>query len=73
MNNEKLFVTYSEFGAKGDGVTDDFVPCWMSEVNYDLCASVQKKLVKIEGAGHGLSYVIDEETYLKSMRDFFKI
>ena len=55
------------------GTTDDFVPCWMSEVNYDLCASAQKKLVKIEGAGHGLSYVIDEENYLQAMRDFFKI
>lgn len=52
------------------GDTDDFVPCEMSEKNYDACVS-KKKLVKIKGAGHGLSYIIDPDLYLNSLKEFF--
>ena len=51
------------------GETDDFVPCDMSRANYEACAST-KKLVTIKGAGHGLSYIVDPETYLKELGDF---
>lgn len=52
------------------GTTDDFVPAYMSEENFAACTS-EKRLVLIEGAGHGLAYPIDREKYLSEMRDFF--
>lgn len=52
------------------GESDDFVPCRMSREVYDACAS-GKKLVTIPGAGHGLSYAVDPDTYLNSLREFF--
>ena len=52
------------------GESDDFVPCDMSRALFDACAS-KKKLVTIPGAGHGLSYAVDPEKYLTSLREFF--
>ncbi len=52
------------------GDTDDFVPCEMSQKNYEACVS-KKKLVTIKGAGHGLSYIIDPDLYLDSLKEFF--
>jgi pimeloyl-ACP methyl ester carboxylesterase len=52
----------------GDG--DRFVPCEMSKINYDACASI-KQLVIIKGAGHGLCYLKEPETYLKALDDFY--
>ena len=51
------------------GDADDFVPYDMSVQNYNACVS-KKKIVKIPGAGHGLCYIIDPDTYLKELRDF---
>lgn len=53
----------------GDG--DDFVPFQMSVENYDACASEHKKLVNIEGAGHGLAFPAAQERYIKEAGDFF--
>ncbi|MBR6766084.1 MAG: prolyl oligopeptidase family serine peptidase [Clostridia bacterium] len=52
------------------GDSDDFVPCEMSKKCFCACAS-RKRLVIIEGAGHGLSYPKDPEKYLKELGDFF--
>lgn len=52
------------------GDADDFVPCYMSKENYDACAS-RKALVIIPGAGHGLSYPVDKQIYLQTLKDFF--
>jgi len=52
------------------GEADDFVPCEMSRINYEACAS-RKQLVTIPNAGHGLSYPVDPETYLTALREFF--
>ena len=52
------------------GETDDFVPCRMSRELYDACLS-RKKLVTIPGAGHGLSYPVAPEFYVKELREFF--
>ena len=52
------------------GESDDYVPCGMSRINYDACAS-RKRLVTIPGAAHGLSYPADPERYLAELRDFF--
>lgn len=52
------------------GESDDFVPCRMSRVNYEACTS-RKKLVTVPGAGHGLSYAVEPERYVKELYDFF--
>lgn len=51
------------------GETDDYVPCDMSRQNYEACAS-KKRLCTIPGAGHGLSYPVEPETYLQALREF---
>ena len=53
------------------GEEDAFVPCEMSRINYEACAS-RKMLVTIPGAGHGLSYPVQPERYLNAMREFFR-
>lgn len=52
------------------GENDDFVPCEMSKINFDACTA-KKKLITIEGAGHGLSYLVAPEKYLSTLDDFF--
>ena len=54
------------------GEDDDFVPCEMSRINYECCASA-KKLVTTAGAGHGLSYPQDPEGYLGALREFWSM
>lgn len=48
------------------GDADDFVPCEMSVQNYEACVS-QKRIIIIEGAGHGLAYPADTEKYLDEL------
>ena len=52
------------------GDTDDLVPCHMSKACFEACSS-RKQLVVIPGAGHGLSYAVAPEEYLKTLGDFF--
>ena len=52
------------------GETDDFVPCDMSRKMFDAYAG-KKALITIPDAGHGLSYPVDQEYYLQTLRDFF--
>lgn len=52
------------------GESDDFVPCEMSRMNYDACTST-KRIFTVPGAGHGLSYPVSAEAYLKELEDFF--
>ena len=51
------------------GTTDDYVPCQMSQENFEACPA-QKRLVCIPNAGHGLSYMIDPPGYLGALREF---
>lgn len=53
------------------GESDDFVPCYMSQENYEACAS-KKQLITIPNAGHGLSYLVDRNKYLSTLRSFFE-
>lgn len=53
------------------GEADGFVPCYMSEQNYEVCKST-KKLVTYEGVDHGLCYLAKPQEYLKTARDFFE-
>ena len=52
------------------GEADDFVPCDMSRRNFEVCTS-RKALITVPGAGHGLSYPVQPERYLETLRDFF--
>lgn len=52
------------------GLTDDFVPCRMTRENFEACAS-KKQLVLVPGAGHGLSYPMNREEYIRQARQFF--
>jgi len=52
------------------GDIDTLVPCSMSKACFEACAS-RKQLVVISGAGHGLSYAVAPEEYLKTLADFF--
>ncbi len=53
------------------GDTDDFVPCFMSERNFEACTSERKRMVVTPSAGHGLCFPVDQDTYIREMRDFF--
>ena len=53
------------------GNGDDFVPYDMSVELYGACGS-EKKLVIIEGAGHGLAYPVNKEEYLAALSEFDK-
>ncbi len=54
------------------GEADDYVPCYMSQKNYEACIS-RKWLVTIQGAGHGLAYVVDPDKYLSSLKEFYSV
>ena len=54
------------------GEDDRFVPCDMGRKNYDLCVSNNKVLLTVPGAVHGISYMVDQETYLNTVNAFLK-
>lgn len=51
------------------GDTDTFVPHSMSVECFNAC-NAPKKLVTIEGAGHGLAFPVNQEKYIESLRNF---
>lgn len=51
------------------GDNDDFVPHAMSVECFEA-ASAPKKLVTIEGAGHGLAFPVNPNKYVESLREF---
>lgn len=53
------------------GLADDFVPSYMSQQGYDICTGV-KELLLVEGAGHGVSFLKDKETYTKRIIAFLE-
>lgn len=53
------------------GDYDKFVPYQMSVDNYNACASDYKRLVTVEGAGHGLCYPVDMKKYKDELESFF--
>ena len=52
------------------GEADDFVPCHMSQKNFEACGG-RKKLVTIPNAGHGLAYPVEPKRYVQELLDFF--
>lgn len=53
------------------GLADDFVPCEMSREAYDACTS-PKELLLVEGAGHGYSFLKDQERYTQMVTAFLQ-
>ena len=53
------------------GVNDGFVPCEMTRRGYDACAG-KKTLLLVEGADHGVSFLVDRPRYTKTVTDFLK-
>ena len=53
------------------GNADTFVPWYMSDKNYKSCSS-NKKIFKVDGAGHVLAYMVDPDGYFDAIHDFDK-
>lgn len=53
------------------GSDDRFVPIDMTFENYKACAS-QKELLIVVGAEHGMSYLVDKESYEAKIKDFWE-
>ena len=53
------------------GKADHYVPHEMTLQNYEACTS-EKRLVLVEGAGHGTSYLQDKPLVEKELADFFR-
>ena len=53
------------------GSADSFVPVEMTLENFEACAA-PKKLLIVDGANHGMSYVMERETYEQAVKEFWK-
>lgn len=53
------------------GTADDFVPCEMTKQAYAACKE-PKRMMLVEGADHGVSFVVDHDGYVKAIQDFFE-
>lgn len=51
------------------GVADDFVPCRMTEAAYEVCRA-PKEMILVEKAGHGVSFLLDEERCTQALIRF---
>ena len=51
------------------GTGDRFVPCSMSQAAYDACTG-EKRLILVEGAGHGQSYLVDRPRVQAAVHEF---
>lgn len=53
------------------GTADGFVPCEMTREAYAVCSG-PKQLLLVEGADHGVSFLMDRERYTSMILDFLK-
>ena len=53
------------------GLADDFVPSYMTEKNYEACAS-SKTVIFVENAIHGYSFLVDEKGVKSALEVFIK-
>lgn len=51
------------------GAEDGFVPCQMSQLGFDACAG-EKELLIVDGADHGVSFLVDQSRYTKAIQRF---
>lgn len=53
------------------GVDDDYVPCEMTRQGFAACRE-PKELLLVEGAGHGVSFLVEQEKYTETVHAFLK-
>jgi len=53
------------------GKDDDFVPCSMTEQGYKACTG-PKDILLVEGADHGVSFLVDRQRYEEKICCFLK-
>lgn len=53
------------------GTGDGFVPCEMTQQGYDACTG-KKDLLLVEGAEHGVSFLVDREGYTEKVLSFLR-
>lgn len=53
------------------GLSDDFVPSYMTDENYDVCASEKTKIL-VENATHGYSFLVDEKRVKAELEKFIE-
>lgn len=53
------------------GVDDGFVPCEMTEQAYAVCKD-PKELLLVEGADHGISFLVAKERYVQTVLGFLE-
>ena len=51
------------------GKEDGFVPCEMSQRGYQSCGG-KKRLLLVDGADHGVSFLHDREGYIRAVNEF---
>jgi fermentation-respiration switch protein FrsA (DUF1100 family) len=51
------------------GTEDNFVPCEMTRQAFEACSCV-KQVLYVEGADHGVSFLVEPETYKKQLLAF---
>ena len=52
------------------GADDDFVPTHMSEQNFNASAAALKRKLIVPGAGHGMSYLVDQKRCQEELSGF---
>ena len=52
------------------GEDDDFVPCWMGVKSFEAAAAPDKQLLTVPGAGHGMSYLVQQERMQAALEAF---
>lgn len=52
------------------GADDDFVPTYMSEENFKASAARIKRKLIVPGAGHGMSYLVEQKRCQQELSDF---
>ena len=52
------------------GDADTFVPSYMTMENYEACVS-EKDLLIVKGATHAMSFIVDQEAYIKKIEKLF--
>lgn len=53
------------------GSADDFVPCRMTLEGFDACTK-DKELLIVQGAGHGVSFLVDKQSYTTKVIAFLE-
>ncbi len=53
------------------GTNDDLVPVEMTKRSYESCTS-EKEIVLVEGAGHGMSYILEPERVRNAFTNFYE-